>query len=121
MNSELKMVGYSEFEAYCSPLCALILARDILPKSVVGSYTLDSVYSYVKSCPNIEVDEIPRDMHGGYVDSLILLNTLNGILQTPYVVNASNNPNSPPSVQEFIVKKIKQMDRVQRPLPRLKF
>lgn len=90
MNSEFLLRGLSVFESYCSPVCTLGLVKSIMPKEVVGKYKLDSLYEYTRSIPNTKVENIPRELHGAYIDSKMLYQVVNEILNTDYAINSPN-------------------------------
>lgn len=124
MNSEFQLVGKSVFESYISPLCTLLLAKSVLPKSEVGGkYNLDSLSNYVKEQGLVQNEEIPRDLHGAMVDTRILLQIYNGITNSKFYKNAPNAPLSDKKQSEEIVNflNVKQEElKVRRPLPIMK-
>jgi DNA polymerase III epsilon subunit-like protein len=91
MNSEFRLQNLSEFEAYCSPMCSLKIFRSILPKDEVNKkYSLDNIYNYTRGLEGTQVEDIPRDVHGAYIDSKMLLQVTNEVLSTPFAIKSPN-------------------------------
>ena len=117
MNSEFQLRGLSAFEAYCSPVCTLNIFRTILPKEEVKKYKLDTIYEYTRNLPNTQVENIPRDVHGAYIDSLMLFQVTNEVLRTNF---AKNSPNAIYDEEEYTFENNKEPRKITKTLPMFK-
>ena len=91
MNSEFNMQNKSEFEAYSSPVCTLMLFRSILPKDFVNKkYNLDNIIKCCRTLPNAEISDIDRSLHGALIDTKLLMEATNNALNSSFAHNSPN-------------------------------